>query len=158
MVAFVLNSTFVILFNISNKLSFCGSNSTTTQSPKTLGVILRHPDFIRHFWSDNNATFLITILLFIYNQFTGLIYVNCELFILSENHNLFDFQSFFVSINLNFHKKNYAQHYIGKSRADVLKPTEVHLFNFCSDIGSSTSIPCLRQYFAVSGNTKHSAS
>ena len=27
--------------------------------------------------------------------------------------------------------------------------TEVHLFNFCADIGSSTSIPCLRQYFTV---------
>lgn len=44
---------------------------------------------------------------------------------------------------------NYAQHYIGKSRADMLKPTEVHLFSFCADIGGSTSIPCLRQYFAV---------
>ena len=33
----------------------------------------------------------------------------------------------------------------------MLNPTEVHLLNFCSDIGSSTSIPCLRQYFAVMG-------
>jgi len=130
------------------------NNIKTIVYHQTLGVILRHPNFIRHFWSDNNATFFIAILLFVYNQFTELINVNCKLFILSENHNLFDFQSFFVSINLNFHKKNYAQHYIGKSRADVLKPTEVHLFNFCAKYSSSTSIPCLRQYFAVMCNKK----
>jgi len=37
----------------------------------------------------------------------------------------------------------------------VLKPTEVHLLKFCAKLSSSTSIPCLRQYFAVGGNLGH---
>jgi hypothetical protein len=31
----------------------------------------------------------------------------------------------------------------------VLKPTEVHLFNFSAKFSSRTSIPCLRQYLNV---------
>lgn len=32
----------------------------------------------------------------------------------------------------------------------MLKPTEVHLFNFSADFGSSTSIPCLRHPVFIS--------
>jgi len=125
----------------------------TTQSPVPLAVILRSRTFSNFlkfqtlFCHYFNGFLDLLVLVRISNSCCSIVLtllVNCDFYI--------------VDFNCDFHNKNYAQHYIGKSRADVLKPTEVLLFSFSAKFSSRTSIPCLRQYFAVVGNPyNHSA-